>query len=149
MIYNHLALEPLLIERLKSAVPEFRDVIGMADLAAMQESSQVTPAAHVIYQGDTLPSGNSAGQGSTQMVVQTWWVVVAVRSARDTRGGSGAREEAGTLLGGVIQALSGWNPGNGFQPLQRVNTIKPGFNAGFGYFPLAFETRFVTNGVKK
>lgn len=146
---NHLALEALLIDHLKSAVPEFRDVLGMADLASMQESSQVTPAAHVIYQGDTLPSGNSAGQGSAQMVVQTWLVVVAVRSARDTRGGSGAREEAGSLITRVIQSLAGWPPGAGFLPMQRVNTIKPGFNAGFAYFPLAFETRFVTQGAKK
>lgn len=146
---NHLALEGLLIERLKSAVPEFRGVLGMADLAAMQESSQVTPSAHVIYQGDTVPSGNSAGQGSAQVVVQTWLVVVAVRSARDTRGGSGAREEAGALMTRVIQALSGWMPGPEFRPMQRVNAPRPGFNAGFGYFPLAFETRFVTNGVNK
>jgi len=143
---NHLALEPLLIDRLKSAVPEFRAVPGMADLAAMQESGQPTPAAHVIYQGDTLPSGNNAGQGSAQMVAQTWMVVVAVRTARDTRGGSDAREEAGPLITGVIRALSGWMPGPGFIPMRRVNAPKPGFNAGFGYFPLAFETRFVTNG---
>lgn len=146
---NHLALEGLLIERLKSAVPEFRAVPGMADLAAMQESSQITPAAHVIYWGDTVPSGNSAGQGSAQMVAQTWMVVVAVRSARDTRGGSGAREEAGTLMSDVIQALSGWMPGPGYLPMRRVNAPRPGFSAGFGYFPLAFETRFVTNGAMK
>lgn len=146
---NHLALEALLIERIKSAVPEFRDVFGMADLAAMQESSQVTPAAHVIYQGDAIPSSNSAGQGTAQVVLQTWLVVVAVRSARDTRGGAGSREEAGPLIAAVIKALSGWQPAPEFRPLGRVNAPRPGFNAGFAYFPLAFEARFITKGAQQ
>lgn len=146
---NHLALEPLLIERLKSAVPEFREVIGMADMAGIHEASQNAPLAQVLYRGDTLPSGNSAGQGSTQMVVQTWWVVVVVFSARNTLSGAGVREDAGTLISSVLEALSGWPPGQVFMPMQRVNAPSPEFNAGFGYFPLAFETRFVTNGVKK
>lgn len=141
---NHLALEQLLVERLRQAVPEFRDVLGMSDLAAMQESGQITPAAHVIYQGDAIPSGSSAGQGAAQMVVQTWLVVIAVYSARDTGGGAGSREEAGPLISAVLDALSGWAPGNGFRPLTRVNAPRPGFNAGYAYFPLAFEARMVT-----
>lgn len=143
---NHLGLEALLVERIKSAVPAFRDVLGMADLAAMQESSQGTPAAHVIYQGDAIPSGSSAGQGTAQVVVQSWLVVVAVRNARDTLGGSDARRDAGALLTDTIQALSGWQPAPEFRPLVRVNAPRPGFNAGFAYFPLAFEARFITKG---
>lgn len=142
---NHLALEALLIERIKSAVPEFRDVFGMADLAAMQESSQVTPAAHVIYQGDAIPSGSNTSQKLT-LVEQTWLVVVTVRSARDTRAGSGAREEAGGLISRVIEALSNWQPAPEFRPLVRVNAPRPGFNAGFGYFPLAFKFVFYAKG---
>lgn len=146
---NHLALEALLIARLKSAVPDFRDVLGMADLAAMQESSQTAPAAHVIYQGDSIPSGSSAGQGTAQVVVQSWLVVVAVRNARDTRGGTDARAEAGVLLTDTIKALSGWQAAPEFRPMVRVNAPRPGFNAGFAYFPLAFEARFVTKGAQQ
>ena len=141
---NHLALEPLLIARLKAEVADFRAVLGMADLASMQEAGQTTPAAHVIYQGDTLPGGDSrAGQGAVQMVVQTWLVVVAVRNVRDTVGGGAAREEAGLLITLTLKALSGW-AAPGYRPLVRVNAPRPGFNAGYAYFPLAFEARMIT-----
>lgn len=142
---HHLGLEAMLIERLKCAVPEFRDVLGMADLAAMQESSQSTPAAHVIYQGDSIPASSEKSQVIT-LVEQTWLVVVAVRNARDTRGGSGAREEAGVLITDTIKALSGWNPAPELRPLVRVNAPRPGFNAGFAYFPLAFKFSFYVKG---
>lgn len=144
---NHLALEPLLIARLKSAVPGFRAVMGIADLESIPGASQTVPAAHVIYNGDTLPGGEGrAGQGSAQVVVQSWLVVILVRNLRDALGGSAARSDAGLLLTDTIQALSGWQAAPEFRPLVRVNAPRPAFNAGFGYFPLAFEARFITRG---
>ncbi|MFA7239373.1 MAG: hypothetical protein WC091_04615 [Sulfuricellaceae bacterium] len=144
MMDNYLGLEPLLIARLHAAAPGFREIIGMADLASMQASRQTTPAALVIYQGDALSGGDSrAGQGAVQVVVQTWLVVVAVRNERDTLGGADARCDAGVLITRTLQALSGWQA-PGFRPLVRVNAPKPGFNAGFAYFPLAFEARMIT-----
>ena len=141
---NHLALEPLLIARIKAAVPGFRAVLGMADLASMQEAGQTTPAAHVIYQGDAYPPG--AGS-STRLVEQTWLVVVAVRNVRDTVGGSAAREEAGVLISQVLTALSGWRCAPEEKPLTLVTPPRPGFNAGYAYFPLAFKFSFFAKGV--
>lgn len=143
---NHLALEPLLIARLKEQVTGFRDVLGMADLAAMQEASQITPAAHVIYQGDTFPAKDGGGKHST-LVEQTWLVVVAVRNVRDTIGGAAARVEAGELITQTLKALSNWRPEPELRPLVLVNPPKPGFNAGFAYFPLAFKFVFYAKGV--
>ncbi len=141
---NHLAMEALLIERLKTEVPDFLAVLGMADLASMQEAGQPAPAAHVIYQGDSIPGGDSrAGNGAAQVVAQTWLVVVAVRNVRDTKGGAAAREDAGPLISKTLAALSGW-AAPGFRPLRRVNAPRPGFNAGYGYFPLAFEAKLIT-----
>lgn len=143
---NYLAIEGALIERLKAEVPDFDAVLGMADLASMQESGQPTPAAHIIYDGDTLPSGvnASAGKGAMQKVVQRWLVVVAVNNVRDTRGGTDTRADAGVLISQTLKALSGWQPLPGSRELVRVNAPKPGFNAGFGYFPLAFEAVIIT-----
>lgn len=143
---NYLALEPLLIDRLKAEVPDFRAVLGMADLAAIMESSQPTPAAHVVYRGDSpVPGNNSAGHGAVQLVAQNWWVVVAARNVRDTLGGADARADAGVLITKTLRALCGWQPSADFRPLiRRFNTTAPGFNAGFAYFPLAFEARLIT-----
>jgi hypothetical protein len=146
MITNYLAAESLIIARLKAQVPTFRAVYGAADLAGVEERAQVTPAAHVIYDGDAVPGGevNRAGAGAAQVVAQHWLVVVAVRNVRDTQGGQYTREEAGPLVSQTITALSGWKPSTDFRPLRRTSAPKPAFTNGFGYFPLMFEALLIT-----
>ncbi len=146
MITDYLAAEQLLIARLRSAVPGFHAVLGAADLDGVAEAGQTVPAAHVIYDGDALPGGDAArgGAGAAQMVAQRWMIVVAVRNVRQTLSGDGARGEAGPLISQTLAALSGWQPSPAFRPLRRVPGPRPGYNAGFGYFPLLFEAQLVT-----
>lgn len=150
MIADYLSAEAAIIARLKDPVLAigFKDVPGAGELAGIEETTQQTPAAHVIYDGDTLPggSGSNAGNNSAQVVVQRWLVVIAVRNVRDVKGGSGARAEAGTLISKVIAALSGWSPTNSHRPMRRVQGPRPGYNKGFAYFPLMFETQLFTGG---
>lgn len=146
MISDYLAAEPLLIARLRAAVAGFRAVLGAADLDGVAEGAQTVPAAHVIYDGDALPGGDASrgGAGAAQMVAQRWLVVVAVRNVRQAATGDGARGEAGPLISQTLAALSGWQPSPSFRPLRRVAGPRPGYNAGFGYFPLLFEAQLVT-----
>lgn len=142
---DHLALEPLLIARLKAEVPGFRDVLCAADLASIQESSQSTPAAHVVLDSDGFPDTES-GKKMTR-IEQVWVVMVTVRNVRDTLGGADTRKDAGPLIKAVHKALSGWHPSPEDKPLVRVKPpYKSGFNAGFGYFPMAFRFTFYAEG---
>ena len=150
MIADYLSAEPAIITRLKDVqlAIGFKSVLGVADLASIEEATQQDPAAHVIYNGDILPggAGSSAGNSSAQVAVQRWLVVIAVRNVRNVKSGSGARAEAGTLISKVIAALNGWAPTASHRPMRRVQAPRPGYNKGFAYFPLMFETQLFTGG---
>lgn len=146
MAANYLAAEALLIERLHATVSGVRKIYSAAELAGVEEQAQTTPALHVVYSGDVLD--DSAARGRGQVVAQEWLVVTAVRNARDQQGGVAAREDAGPLLTQVIEALSGWSPGPGFDPLRRINAPRPAYRpGGYAYFPLGFSTKVITQGV--
>jgi hypothetical protein len=146
VITDYLAAESLIVARLRaqvSGVPS-ANVMTTADLAGVEARAQRTPALHVIYNGDE-PAG-VAGQsdlGDSQVVQQRWMIVVAVRSGKDTLGGSGARSVAGPLMVDVIQALAGWRPSADHGPLIRGSAPAPLFEAGFAYYPQLYRCAIV------
>lgn len=144
---NWLALEPLLVARLKAEVPELRAVYLAADIAALDVQQDprdaATPAAHVMYLGDQVGAGSaaSAGSGEVQMVDQVWCVALVVRNAR---GAEAVRADMGPLLSRVIKSLAGWAPDlPGMRPLKRSSArTAPRFDGkGKAIFPLFFSAR--------
>ena len=145
---NYLAVESLIIDRLTAEVPALRAVLSADALTDLTEGVQTTPAAYVLYDGDDVPStdGKRAGDGARQLVSQRWLVVLAVRNAR---GGADAREDAGPLLTQILAALAGYHPqpappAQVYRPLKRAQAPRPGYHAGYGYFPLLFTTEVLT-----
>lgn len=132
---DYLAAEPELVALLEG-VEGIRKVYTSADLAEMQERSQVTPAVHLIYQGDRVPA--QAQGGMLGRVTQTWMVVLAINLRQ--------KEQAGALLATLVQTLSGVHTTLG--PINRVNAPQPSFRPGFGYYPLQFELTFRTKGAR-
>lgn len=133
---DYLAAEPELITLL-GQVDGLRKVYGTTDLAELKERSQITPAAHVLYWGDSVP--DTVQGGNLTHVTQTWLVVLAINLRK--------KDEAGPLLARIIQTLSGAQASLG--PVLRVNpTAKPSFNGGFGYYPLAFNIKFRIKGAR-
>lgn len=144
-VADHLMLEPLIIDRLSAELGNtVRQVASAADLAGVTEGSQISPAIHVLYAGDQIPTGEGArGQfGVPQQVEQRWNVVVAVRNARTQRSGAAARNEAGPLLAAVCRALAGWQPDAAFTAFRRRNAPPPAYTGTFGYFPTQWTTEF-------
>lgn len=143
MLTDYLAAEQPIIERLREHVPGLREVKSIMDVGAATAHSQVTPAAHVVYDGDRLQ--DTAGRGQSAMTSQRWIVIVLARSARGAASGAGARDLAGPLMIDVISALSGFTPTSFHRPLERVNAPRPSYHpGGLGLFPLAFETRLLS-----
>lgn len=138
--FDYLALEPLLVARLTSAVSGVKVVQGVADLASLASKQQVTPAIYVIYLGDIV--GTAAGKA--QPTDQIWAVVPTVYYADASDTGEGARRLAGPLITRTLAALSHWRPRMDMKPLQRMASSTPAaYDDGYGYFPLLFTSGFV------
>lgn len=145
MLADYLAAESLIVERLRDQVQDLRAVLSAADLAGVEERSQVTPALHVLYYGDRL--GATQGHNAGQIVYQQWLVVVSVRNARGQVSGQAARSDAGPIMAQVIGAMLGWQPSVDFRPFGRVTAPRPSYRpGGYAYFPLAFEAQIMTAG---
>ena len=143
-VTDHLMAEPLLIARIEDQVPDLRAVLSAADLAGVKAASQVTPAVHVLYGGDDVPTreGDRGWTGKPQKILQRWMAVVAVRNARTQRTGAAAREDAGPLLSQLIGALAGFQLDPALGPLKRIPAPQPAYDAGFAYFPTLWTTEF-------
>lgn len=138
--FDYLALEPLLVERIRAEVSGLKIVQGVADLASVSVKQQVTPAVYVIYLGDAV--GQAAG--IAQPVDQIWAVVPTVYYADANNTGEGARRVAGPLIGRCLAALTNWKPRLDMKPLKRVQSNTPAeYEDNYGYFPLLFTSGFV------
>lgn len=135
--FDYLAAEGAIVARLQAAVSALEDVRGEASFTALKESALRGISAAVIYAGDRLVEGTQ----STALVEQTWCVVLAVKSYGD-KTGEKARATAGTVLTQMLKALQGFEPGERFTPLVRVNAPSPEMLPGGTLFlPLAFKTQ--------
>ena len=105
-----MALEDLVIARLKEMAPHLRTVEGAASLAALMQTNALPQAevgAHVITLG--LQGGANAMTGAfTQMIDERIGVVITFRTYTQT----GGRDQAsvGALIRQTIEALAGWCP---------------------------------------
>lgn len=83
-------------------------------------------------------------QTSRQVAVQESVVcVVAVRDPSTQIGGAAAMAESGPLLLAVFAALFHWSPDDRYEPLTMIDAVGAQHEAGFGYYPIAFQTRYV------
>jgi len=144
--FDYLFLEPLLIERVRAEVAGLALVGGVPDLASVAERQQLSPAVYLIYLGDELGTGPKAqgGLGQVQTVSQLWAAVLALYCADPNGEGSGARREAGPLLGQLLNALTGWTARADVTPLtRRQGPSEVAYADGYFYYPLVFQTSFV------
>ncbi|OBS10788.1 phage tail terminator protein [Acidihalobacter prosperus] len=139
---TYLDAETQIVALLQAAkIANVRTILTAGDLATVQENQQITPALHVIYNGESVPSASDmrGTYGSPQVVYQQWLVVIAVRNVKKIREGEGAREDAGPIMNAVIKALQGVQLSADFpRHLRRATPPKPKYTTGFAYFPLAF-----------
>lgn len=132
-----LGVEPLIVARLTASVPvPGLKVLSAPDLDGIQAASQPVPAVHVVFGG----FARLEAEASLTEVIETWYTVAVVRNARAAHRGADTRVDAGDILDAVFAALNGWQP-EGYRPLQPATPPAGGYDAGFGYFPLAWRVR--------
>ena len=132
-----VSLEPVIVARIAENMPKGVKVFSAADLAGVREAAQHTPAVHVIYDGYRVVQAD----GAVAEIETSWLTVLAVRNARAQKTGSAAREDAAKLVSSLYGSLAGWLPPGGVRELELANAPRPGFDAGFLYLPLAWNTR--------
>lgn len=136
MIKNYLAFGELLRERLREKVTSAKAVKTASEIAGLNEKAIVSPTLFVLYMGDA--PADTDDDWDARITTQRWLVVVAVRNRRDQAGGEGVQDEAGPVIGEVINALRDWHPGGDFRRPRRIAAPAPGWTpGGFGYYPIA------------
>lgn len=138
------AIEEKMVERLtlklitEQSPALVRNVYTAAEVAQTEERLQLSPSVTVIYNG--YRTQENLGQGVVQHVIFSFLVVVAVRNAKAAATSLGVREDAAPILDAAMEALLGFRPVTGCTPLKLADAPGAGFSdAGFGYYPLAFE----------
>jgi len=118
-------------------------VLSTADLPAPTEASLPKPSVRVAYGGHRIIQEAAPLPPGWAHVEQTWVVVPAVRSVRARTQSAHHGADASVLCDAVLDALDGWNAGNGYGALRSAT---PGFAPatidGCTYVPLAFTSRF-------
>lgn len=126
----------LIVERLRSELPEGVQVERMTDFSALDFAMWPAPAVYVIL-GSISPQ---PGAGAYVPMEQVFHVVPVVNNASAIQGGGGPDEEGGTLAVQCINALQNWTPDDRYDPM----TLQPGnpidFAPGRAMYPLAFRT---------
>lgn len=138
------AIENAMVTRLTAKLitepqaPLVRNVYTAAEVAQTEERLQLSPSVTVIYNG--YRTQEQLGQGAIQHVIFSYLVITAVRNAKAAGTSLGVREDAAPILDATLEALLGFRPVTGCTPLRLADAPGAGFSdAGFGYYPLAFE----------
>lgn len=141
---NYFALQLLIIERLREAVPELMFVDGSRSRQDVAERVVPLPAALVLFGGDTIQPRNSAGQGAIQIVTLTFVIEIVVPSNWCAVSGEGSLMQGGHLYRKVIDAFAGWEPSGEYDPMYRTQANRPIYEDTEDYYQLAFSTEAVT-----
>ncbi len=140
--WDFMVPEAGIVDRLKATTQTgtgawCRAVGTRAELAAVAEEMQVTPALYVVYDGFVV----LAADEFSATLAHRWFVVLAVASAAGQRESAPRNQAAGPFMAAVLTALHGYTPPGCKAPLVPTTPPRPHFSeAKFAYYPLAFST---------
>jgi len=146
------AIGQALLERLRERLQETGHVAyvySAGEYAHVEERSQFTPAAAVIYNG--YQPGDEVGQGVQQAVDLEFLVVLVTRNTAGFGRGAGAQEDVSPIFDALLPAVLGWRPklADGVFPSPFRLAPAPGASVsgeGFAYWPVAFTIRRTYRG---
>ncbi len=124
-----------LIARIKGQVTGFSSVLGLEELDDALETTELLPAAVVIFSGD-FPE--KSGKGLSEypgQKINRYWSVILVMELNDGPG------DGMDLLEAVRKAGVGWRPCRGLKVLSAAGSR---FVSKFDKTRVVYEVRFVT-----
>lgn len=141
-ITDYFAVEPLIVEHIKTSIPELLEVNTPFNVDDMLDSSNGDKTVSVIYYGDRM--GETSGKGKVSVQYQQWLVVLTVRDPAAQGGHTNSiRAYANPLILKLLDAMQGFNPNiTAYRQFLRADSpVTAGTDAGFAYFPFMFETQ--------
>lgn len=108
-----------LMDRIRAEAPGFANVTGLAELIAAKGIAQRHPACYIAPGQETASPDTMIGRAS-QRVVETFGVWIAVANGASATGAR-AQQNLGDMAGAVRAALVGWQPGDGYTPIELVS----------------------------
>lgn len=124
-----------LIARIKEQVPGLKSVVGMEDLDEAMETTELLPAAVVIWSGDYPEKPAPGVSGHSGQKLNRYWSVITIL---ELTAGPG---EALALIEAVNKAGVGWQPCRGIRFLAAAGTR---FMTKFNKTRVVYEVRFST-----
>lgn len=131
-------IRPLIEQHLRSAVPEFIEVAGAADLANVMQGRVAAPGCYVFQERATARPDNVIG-ATVQRVTLQVAVITVVRNVKDSRGTDAADASAG-LQQSVQTALLGWQADAAVDPLEYVGGVLVSFANGYFIWKDSYQT---------
>lgn len=134
-------LRPLLLERLRAALPPTLQVAPTPSLEALL-FGPAAPGVYLLYGGTKV--AESRPDGRAVRLTQSWRVLIIARHVATAPGMLGAQDDAGTLADSILDSLLGWPPAPDAKPLHLVEC--PPIDLGeatVDVIALAFETEVV------
>lgn len=138
----------LVTARLRDACPSIRFVAGAAELASATSSGLPThPAAFVFPLAEAAGiNGRSTGPALQQMV-ESFAVLLAVKSAADPRG-EAAVDDLRALRLELRAALHGWEPDTDHAPLVLAGAQMVSAANSFVFWQEEFATEYLAEGTQ-
>jgi hypothetical protein len=135
-----LALEPVLVERLRTECPGVH--IGrIREVTDLRRERIPTPALMVGYRSGSVP--HALPNGLDAQVEQRWLVVAVVRNVADDSDAA-AREALSPVVDAALAALMGWQPGGVLAAPLRISGLpEAGYGSGYLWLPMEFSARSV------
>ena len=131
-------LRPLIEARIKSKIPEFKEVAGAADMTNIM-SGRLTDMGCYIFQ-ERITATESGLVGATmQRLAVSFAVLIVVRNVKDARGADAA-DASYTLQTNLKTALLGWSPDSNADPLEYSGGALVSFANGFFIWKDTFNT---------
>lgn len=139
-IENYFAVEPLIVEHIKTSMPDLLDVSTPFNIDDMLDSANDDKTVSVIYYGDRM--GDTSGKGKLTSQYQQWLIVLTVRDAGAQGGTTNSiREYANPLILQLLAAMQGFDPKvKAYRQFLRADSpVTAGSDSSFAYFPFMFE----------
>jgi hypothetical protein len=135
---DYLFMGALIEQRLAEQVPEL-GIKGIEQLSQATEENVRSLDAFVLWESDAFRE-DAGGQASrsSQMVTQTWTVLLAVRNASQVDK-DGRNKAAGQWMAKIHRALHRWAPEGVSRPMTRTNGRKASYGGNTALLPLTFS----------
>lgn len=137
--FSLLGLEPLIIDRLRTEVPDI-DIASVASIAGAMNLTKHMPFV-VVTPAESDVVDSKSGRAGVES--QLWLVTLFHETMPDKRLKDAVFQDAGEALTRVFYALQGWVPAAGCKPLEYAGRPEAHHAGGWSAFALAFRCEVI------